>query len=64
MADREGNLSSCLIDVIDKLKAFETDVWVDYYKLADNLCIDPRSMTQRALPGIFGESSWSWTELR
>ena len=40
MVDREGNLSSCLLDVIDKLQAFETDAWVDYYRLADNWCID------------------------
>jgi hypothetical protein len=26
VVDREGNLSSCPLDVIDKLKGFETDV--------------------------------------
>ena len=40
MADREGDLSSSLLDAIDKLQAFETDVWADYYKLVDNLCIE------------------------
>ena len=39
MADREGNLSLCMFDAIDKLQAFETHVWVEYYRLADNLCI-------------------------
>ena len=40
MADRKGALPSGLLDVIDKLQAFETDVWADYYKLVDNLCME------------------------